>query len=300
MSPVIGIGHGTFNLPGVGQPQTPVGFVYPGNPGFFGVGTSPEDSVRLVWCNELNSNLVVPKLTEGFTATWLCVPDSLRPHYQVGFFHTPDMPTWEAQIGNTNDSSGWVGAGCHPYPLPDDESSPVTSNAWEISARFIDHVHYTNSNVATITQYQRLYRQVYRAIVHPGGVQHLFYPDYENDPTLVIDTLSSAGFGGELDTRPECSDLKRAVQQGDAGWALGREKAKGIWTMPTMVSRTLSLAEVDTLIVQPDHASIVDDLFYHNMDPSDANDLDSRIGPANRPVWVLGASASLPPVAEAA
>lgn len=279
------------------------GFTYPGNPGFFSVGTSPNDTVRLVWCNDHNSNLIVPKLTEGFTAIWYCIPYSMRTHYQVGFFHTPDMPTWEANVGDPNDSSGWVGAGCHPYPLPDDEVNPVTSNAWEISTRWIDHVQYDTGAVATITEYQRVYCQVYIAVAHAQGVQHLFMPDYVDalNPGPVIDSLAWAIDGpGDYDDRPECSDLKRAVQQGDAGWALGREKARGIWTMPSMIAKTCTLIEVDEIIADAANSSVVADIFYHNWNPVDTDDLDSRIGAPNRPVWLLGSSASLPPVAEAA
>lgn len=279
----------------------PSGFVYPGNTGFFASGNDSTDSVRLVW-NKLraaaggNADLVVPPLSEGFTATWLCKPAAMQPSYSIGFFHAPDLPTWEAQVGDPDDASGWLGAGCHPYPVPSDEVSPVTHNSWEISHNWIDLVDYSTGAEAIISEYGRIYRQVFRASVEVGGIRYEYWTDYEEDPTLVIDSLAN---GGSYDTRPECSDDVRAIQQGGPSWALGRETYNGLVTLPDMYGRRLTDSEIESMIANPYHSSIVDDLFYTKRRTTGPTDLEDESGHGNTPVFVLGSSASLPATADA-
>lgn len=164
-------------------------------------GTTNSD----VWIKWTGSN-ILPRIPH--TAIW-----RYNPIQQTGYYSV----AWHANV-DAFFAANTYEYGTHPWPASDctvdgsghgatGTNSGGTAHCWELAGLGANDFLSTNGTTGTVTVKSRWYTQVRMCRVvpsggHAGEVEHRFYPDFANNPSLFIQqyvaSVDSASGGGQF------------------------------------------------------------------------------------------------------
>lgn len=257
--------------PGNRQSQgaaTQTGLDFPGNNGV-------TTTMRFGFVNPQNDGLDVNgPLGDGLTYIWRALyrAQTASPGYVTTFFYSDDDSWFEGG----GDGRGYAMTG---YPVNADFDS-------DFGATLNRHIHSladgtdfpaNQSNAADYEiTYGQWYTQVAR-IVHTSSsvITYEYYPDYENDDTLL---LTKTYTGGARNGAPD----DPVLMWGDAPHNPGDEVMSGILRGFQIYDTLLSLSDIDSELSTP---GSVQTPWYLKMNPT-PTDIADESGNAHNPSWV--------------